>query len=730
MNSISRRHLLTSAAAGAAVGLLPRLAFANVAPPMMLDPIPPVGRVEPVTETFFGTSVTDNYRWMENAKDAEWAPFMKGQSDFTRSRLDAIPGNAAMQKRVAELAGDLEIVGGIQVAGPYVFIYTRPAGADNFSLTVREGLTGKPRTLVDPTTMTQGDVHYSLDYWSASPDGSHVAYGLSASGSENSIVHVMKTADASVLPERIDRAQYAFINWLPDSTGFFFNRLAEGAAPGSTDYYKNSVCWLHRLGTEPSADVKILSRGQFPGVEISEIEFPGVITQPGSDIVVATLIAGVQNEITLYANTLANAAAGKDGWTKICSPEDQITGVTFKGDDIYLVTYKDAPRYRALHVKAATPAVAGAREIVPQGEAVLQGLTAARDAIYAQYLDGGVSRLKKLNGEALSDVALPFDGSIGGLYASADQDGIFLNLQSWVVPATIYLVKADGALSDTALVAKPPIDVSPYTSERLFATAKDGTKVPVSIVYRKGIAKDGSAPVFLQAYGSYGINSEPFFGPRYIAWMEQGGIWATANVRGGGEYGRDWHEQGRLLNKPNTWGDMIACSEHLIAEGWTSAGKLAINGGSAGGITVGRSLTDRPDLFCAVISQVGVSNNLRAEFGQNGPPNIPEFGSVTTEDGFKGLYAMDSTQHVKPGTAYPGVMLTTGMTDPRVDPWHAAKMTAHLQAATTSGKPILLRVEYAGGHGLGSTRAQRDIETADIFSFVLWQAGIAGYQPG
>ena len=729
MISISRRHLLTSAAAGAAIGLLPRAAFANVAPPMTIEPKPPVARVEPVTEDFFGTSVTDNYRWMETAADAEWAPFMKGQSDHTRTRLDSIPGTATMQKRVAELAGDLEVVGGIQMAGPYVFIYTRPAGADNFSLTVREGLTGTSRTLIDPTTMTKGDIHYSLDYWTASPDGSHVAYGLSASGSEDSILHVMKTADATVLPERINRAQYAFINWLPDGSGFFFNRLAEGAAKGSTDYYKNSVCWLHKVGTEPASDLKILARGQFAGVEINEIEFPGVITQPGSDIVIASLIAGVQNEITLYANSLANAAAGKDGWTKICAPEDKITGVTFQGDDIYLVTYKDAPRYRALHVKAAAPAVSGAREIIPQGEAVLQSLAAAKDAIYVQYLDGGVSRLKKLNGEALADIALPFDGSIGGLYASADQDGAFLNLQSWVVPATIYQVKADGALTDTALVAKPPIDVSPYTSERLFATAKDGTKVPVSIVYRKGIAKDGTAPVFLQAYGSYGINSEPFFGPRYIAWMEQGGIWATANVRGGGEYGREWHEQGRLLNKPNTWGDMIACSEHLIAEGWTSAGKLAINGGSAGGITVGRSLTDRPDLFCAVISQVGVSNNLRAEFGQNGPPNIPEFGSVTTEDGFKGLYAMDSTQHVKPGTAYPGVMLTTGMTDPRVDPWHAAKMTAHLQAATTSGRPILLRVEYEGGHGLGSTRAQRDVETGDVFSFVLWQAGVAGYQP-
>ncbi|BCW87830.1 Prolyl endopeptidase [Alphaproteobacteria bacterium SO-S41] len=730
MPAIDRRTLLVSAAATAVAGLLPRTAFADLTPPPPATPALPVARITPVTEDFFGASVTDNYRWMEDAKDADWEPFMKGQNDVTRHVLETIPGNAELQKRVSELAGDLEIVNGVQVAGPYVFINKRPVGADNFMLTVREGIDGAERVLIDPTAMTEGDVHYSMDYWLASPDGKYVAYGLSTQGSEDSVLHVLETANGKVGPEKIDRAQYPAISWLPDSTSFFFNRLAEGAAKKSTDYYKNSVCWLHQVGADPATDKKVFSRGQFPEVEADEIDFPNVFAQTGSDIAIGGLFAGVQNEITLYVNTLAKAVSGEGGWQKICVAADQVTGFTVSGADIYLVTYKDAPRYRALHVTLAAPAVAGGTEVIPQSEAVLQGLYTAKDGVYAQYLDGGVGRLKKLNGGTLSDIALPFDGAIGGLYADSGRDGAFINLQSWVVPATIYEIKADGALTETRLVAKPNIDVSLFTSERLFATAKDGTKVPVSIVYKKDRAKDGTAPVYLQAYGSYGINSEPYFGTRYIAWMERGGIWATANVRGGGEYGREWHEQGRLLNKPNTWGDMIASAEAIIGAGWSAPGKMAINGGSAGGITVGRSLTDRPDLFSAVISQVGVSNNLRAEFGQNGPPNIPEFGSVTTEEGFKGLYAMDSTQHVKAGTAYPGVLLTTGMTDPRVDPWHAAKMTAHLQAATSSGKPVLLRVEYDGGHGLGSTRAQRDREWADLFAFALWQAGEPGFQPG
>lgn len=730
MTTLSRRTLLGSAAAAAAIGLLPRAAFANMGPPPDLIPPQPVARIEPVTETFFGTEVTDNYRWMENAADPDWERFMRGHAEHTLRTLKHLGGHDAMQARVSALAGDLEILGGLQVAGDKVFAYKRPLGADNFVLTVRNGLTGEERVLVDPTTLSEGDVHVSMDYWTASFDGSHLAYGLSKAGSEDSVIHVMAVESGEILPERIDRAQYASIAWLPDGSGFFFNRLAADAAKGSTDYYKNSVCWLHRLRSDPADDVKILARGLHSAVEISEIEFPGVLTQPGSDKVVALLIAGVQNEITVFTASLDQVTAGAPDWKKVCDPADKVTGVAFRGDDVYLVTYKDAPRYRALHVSASQPDLASAKVAIAETEAVLQYLYPAKDGIYVLYLDGGVARLKKLADGALADVALPYDGTIGGVYADTSRDGAFINLQSWVAPATIFQIAADGAVNATALVAKPAIDVSPYTSERLFATAKDGTKVPVSIVYRKDIAKDGSAPVLLQAYGSYGINSEPFFGPRYIAWMERGGIWATANVRGGGEYGREWHEQGRLLNKHNTWGDLIACTEHLIAEGWTGVGKVVINGGSAGGITVGRALTDRPDLFGAVVSQVGVSNNLRAEFGQNGPPNIPEFGSVTMEDGFKGLYAMDSTQHVKAGTAYPGVMLTTGMTDPRVDPWHAAKMTAHLMAASSSDKPTLLRVDFDAGHGLGSTRAQRDREWADIFLFGLWQTGDPAFQPG
>jgi prolyl oligopeptidase len=724
MTIIDRRTLLVSASSAAFLATLPRVVFAATRSG------PLVARIEPVTETFFGKSVTDPYRWMEDPSDRDWEPFMKTQAAHTRGVLDSIPGRAALARRVSELAGDLEVISTIQVAGPYVFIEKRPAGANNFRLFVREGLQGAERLLVDSELRTAGDVHYSMNYWSASPNGKYVMYGMSPSGSENAVIEIMETATGRVLPDRIDRAQYASPSWLPDESAFFFNRLAEGAAAGTTDYYKNSVCWLHKVGTDAKSDVKVLARGQFADVAVQDIEFPIVFSQPGSAYAIGLLVAGVQNEITMYVSPLEDAAKGQGAWKKICVPDDKVTAGTMKGDDIYLVTYKGAPRYRVLHVKACDPAIEKSREVVAQGTTVIQNIYAAKDAIYVHDLDGGVGRLRKLGADGtVTSIALPLEGTIGSIYADTEHDGAWFQLQNWVRPATVFRVAASGEVTDTKLATMPDIDVSPYESTRIFATAKDGTRVPVSVVYRKGMKRDGSAPALIDAYGSYGITSDAYFGPRFIAWLEQGGVWATAHVRGGGEFGREWHEGGRLLTKPNTWGDLIAAAEQLIADNWTSAAKLAIRGGSAGGITVGRALTERPDLFAAVISQVGVSNTLRAEFSQNGPPNVPEFGSVTTADGFKGLYEMDAYQHVKGGTKYPALLLTTGMTDPRVDPWQAAKMAARVQAATTSGKPVLLRVDFQAGHGIGSTRSQRDEEFGDIFAFILWQTGIAGFQP-
>jgi prolyl oligopeptidase len=384
-----------------------------------------------------------------------------------------------------------------------------------------------------------------------------------------------------------------------------------------------------------------------------------------------------------------------------------------------------------LRTSIAEPSFAKATVVVPEGTAVIENVLAARDGLYLVDMEGGYSALRRLGNDGkLGPAPLPFEGAIVGAYTNEREDGAWVIATSWLEPYTaLRYDPVAGRAVDVGLSPRPPIDTSRYEAIRSFATARDGTRIPLSIVVRRGLARNGRNPTLVNAYGSYQISSSPGFNVRGIAFLEQGGVLATAHVRGGGEYGRRWWKAGQKLTKPNTWRDLIDCCEALVKDGWTSPRHLAIQGGSAGGITVGRAMTERPDLFAAVISNVGVSNSLRAEFTQNGPTNIDEFGTVTERDGFLGLKAMDAYHAVKDGTPFPAVLLTTGMTDPRVEPWQVAKMTARLQKATNSGNPVLLRVTFDAGHGVGSTRSQIDDQRADEYAFVLWRTGVAGFQP-
>jgi prolyl oligopeptidase len=363
--------------------------------------------------------------------------------------------------------------------------------------------------------------------------------------------------------------------------------------------------------------------------------------------------------------------------------------------------------------------------VISEGALVIEGVSLARDGLYLQDLDGGYHSVRKLGRDGrLGNVPLPFEGSISSMSATPLEDGCWFDGTAWLLPfSTFRHDPASGRTERTGFTPPAAVDLSGYEAIRTFATARDGTKVPLSIVARKGLKRNGRNPTLVGAYGAYQIVSGPYFSLRTLALLERGGVFVTAHVRGGGEYGKRWWKGGQKLTKPNTWRDLIDCCEHLIREGWASKSTLTIQGGSAGGITVGMALTERPDLFAGVISNVGISNALRAEFSQNGPPNIAEFGTVKDKDGFIGLKAMDAVSHVRDGTRYPAVLLTIGMTDPRVEAWNGGKMAARLQKANRSANPILLRVEFDAGHGLGSTRSQIDDERTDEFAFVLWRAG-------
>jgi prolyl oligopeptidase len=714
-----RRQMLLGSAGALVVSFVPRglrAAAATVAVPPA-----PVARIDVVRDTYFGETLSDPYRWMENPKDPEWLPFLRGQNEHTRAVLDALPARATLLKRIQELSGETVATSRVQRAGGLIFYQQRPLGADNFKLFVRQGLYGKNRVLVDPTAISSAKSHMSLDWWRASPDGKHVVYGLSKDGSEDSLLHILKVADGKDLPESIANTEVANPSWLDDGSGFFYNQLT--AAVGTPERYLDSQARFHRLGSDPNSDPILMKRGLIKGIDYEKIQAPLIIASRGSRWAVLQL-SDVRPEFRAFIAPLTDVIAGKARWKAFAGFENEVTDFELDGENLYLLVNKDTPRGRIIKTSAAAPSIAGAAVVVPQhATLVIENTARARDGIYLKIMDGGISRLRHVGSDGkVGDLGLPFDGTIGALFPSPEDDGILMSLQGWLTPAGIYSVDKEGRVADTGITPRPAIDVSAYEAKRFFASAKDGVKIPYTVIYRKGIKLDGTAPTWISAYGSYGLSAyTPTFAGKTLALVDAGAIVGYANVRGGGEYGREWHKAGQLLNKPNTWRDLIAVCEELIAKKYTSPQHLAIGGRSAGGITVGRALTERPELFAAVIDGVGWTNPLRYVVEQNGYGEEPEWGAIADPNGYKTLKLIDSYQAVKDGTPYPAVLLTTGVTDPRVAPFHVAKMAARLQSASNSGKPILLRVDYDAGHGIGSTRAQQDREAADTYAFLLWQ---------
>lgn len=711
---------LAAGGASLGLGLTSRRAQATPGP----FPPAPVARVAVVKDSYFGETLSDPYRWMEDYKDPDWVPFLRGQNDHTRAMLDAIPNRKKLLERIQSLSGDLALTSAVQRAGGKLFFQQRPAGADNYKLFVLDG-SGKARVLVDPVKLSGAARHFSIDWWRASPAGDHVVYGLSKDGSEDSVLHVLTTATGENQPEQIPNTEWANPSWLDDGRGFFYNQLT--GTVDTPERYLDSQARFHALGSDPASDPILMKRGLDPAVIYERIQAPVVETFAGAKHGLLTL-RDVRQEFRIFIAPVADAVIGKAKWAPVAGFEDEITDCEIDGGDIYVLANRGAPRGRILKASVAAPDVAQAQEVVPERAAAIVSFERAKDGFYLTVMDGGVHRLKRLSRDgAVTEVALPFDGTIGAIFANAAEDGAHLNYGGWLKPMGVWKIDAEGKLSDTHLTPMPRIAVTAYETVHAFATARDGVKIPYSLIYRKGIRRDGKTPAWISAYGSYGLSPHtPTFAGRTLALVDAGFVVGYANVRGGGEYGRAWHKAGQLMNKPNTWRDLIAVCEELCAKGYTSPQRLAIGGTSAGGITVGRALTERPELFAAVVDRVGWSNPLRYVAEPNGYGEEPEWGAIRERAGYQALKLIDSYQAVKDGVAYPAVLLTTGVTDPRVGPFHVGKMTARLQAATSSGKPVLLRVDFDAGHGVGSTRAQQDRETADIYAFLLWQTGIAG----
>jgi prolyl oligopeptidase len=688
--------------------------------------LPSAAPIKPVTETFWGRKVTDNYRYME-ALDPSTVEWMKAQGAYTRSVLDGIKPLANLKAEVAKFSASFGLIQGYVQFGGRAFYEERTPGSDNFDLVVADG--GGSRKLVDVAALrtANGGKPYAINYFLASPDGGKVAVGISEGGSEDAVLTVYDAARGQKIAGPIDRAQSGATSWSDDSKILYFIRLhkLEATAP-PTDKYKNATADSWDLKSEP---VALLGAGLGHGPKFLPTEFPAIVLSVGAPIATALSINGVQNELAMWTAPAANVTDPNVAWTKFITRDDGVTAADMRGADIFLLSHHDAPTFKVLSGRAGQP-LSSATVLVPaQPDRVIEGIHAASDALYVLARHGAYSQLLRIPAgtTTVEEVALPFEGHIDEAFSDPRVPGVAIKLSSWVVPSGMYAyLPANKSFSDLKIGTHGDMSSSTYVIGDLSAKAHDGAMVPLSLVQPKD-AK-GTQITILEAYGSYGISELADFSVRRAAAIRQGITYGVCHVRGGGELGEAWRLGGKDANKHNTWDDLIACGEYLIARGITTKDKLFIIGGSAGGITMGRSLTERPDLFAGVIDLVPSGNTLRAEFSPNGPPNIPEFGTVSTAEGFKNLYEMDTIRHVKKGTRYPAVLVATGLNDPRVSPWEPAQVAAALQASGTT-KPVLLRIDEEAGHGIGSTKTQTDALTADWIAFVFWRAGLPEWQP-
>jgi len=679
---------------------------------------PPKAKVIPVEDTVQGHKIIDRYRYLENPNDPETKLYIENEAKYTRSILGPLPGRDRINARLSQLL-EIGTVGAPQMGGQYYFHTRREGNQNQPILYVREGLEGQDRVLVDVNKMSS-DGTVALDWWFASDDGKYVAYGTSPSGSEESTLHIAETATGKVLPDTIDRTRFASIAWMKDSSAFYYTRHPKkGEVPDGEEVYHVKV-FFHRMGTDPAKDPLIFGEGRnpqdIPQVNLSE-----------DDRWLLIDVGEGWTKTEMYLKDLQS----EEPPLEITTGKDFLYGADFFQGKLYITTNEDAPHYRVFVADATNAKRENWKEIIAQSDAVLQNASVTGGKLLVQYEHNATSELKlfSLDGKKLADISLPAIGSVFSTSGRYDRNEIFFGFQSFTVPPSIYRVQLDDIKSGLwAKVDAPSIDPSGYDVQQVWYASKDGTKVPMFVVSKKGTEKNGKNPTLLTGYGGFNISLTPAFNRSMYLWMEHGGVYAVANLRGGAEFGEDWHRAGMLEKKQNVFDDFIAAGEYLIAQRYTDKDHLAIQGGSNGGLLMGAMITQRPDLFRAVVCQVPLLDMLRYQNFQIAKLWIPEYGSSDDPKQFEWLYAYSPYQHVKPGQEYPAILFMTGDTDTRVDPMHAKKMAALMQADAKNGssreRPILLRIDIKAGHGQGKPVAKQIEESTDMYSFLFWQLGV------
>ena len=666
-----------------------------------------------VAEVLHGEAIADPYRWLEDGASSETQLWTERQNALTQAYLSAIPGRQRIRGRLEELLA----IGVLSVPTPVHgrYVYLRREGRQNQPVLYwRNGVNGPDQVAVDPNVLNEAGTT-ALDWYFPSRDGRLLAYGLSENGSEESVLHILDLDTGVHHPDRIPRMRAASVAWIPDGRGFYYTRYpAPGQVPAGEEPYHRAV-YLHTIGADPADDALVFKPAE-------KEHWPSVSVSPDGRWLLVS-VARTFDETDLY---LQDLIGGSDLVAVVRDLPASFEGEIAHGR-LFLRTNLDAPTYRLYVVDPQQIARSAWREIVPpRADAVLEAVSVARERLALGYLERAASRLRvtDLDGRLIQEVSLPTLGSLFGTSTEWDGHELFYGFSSYTLPPSVYRIDLTTGTSSLWKRVAADIDPGKFEVRQVSYTSRDSTSISMFLVHRAGLIKDGDNPTYLTGYGGFNISMTPAFSRSLLLWLEHGGVVAVPNIRGGGEYGESWHQSGIMSRKQNSFDDFVAAAEWLIQERYTSPERLAAAGGSNGGLLVGAALTQRPDLFRAVLVQVPLLDMLRYHKFLIARLWIPEYGSADDPEQFRWLRAYSPYHHVREGVEYPAVLLATAESDTRVDPMHARKMTARLQAASSTGRPVLLRLEARAGHGAGKPLSKVLDELTDSWAFVFSELGV------
>lgn len=666
---------------------------------------PPKTRAESVKESFGSVEISDPYRWLEDQKAPETRAWIDEQNKYSESFLHALSGRDAIKQRVAELL-KVETIGTPTERGGLYFFTKRLANQDLSVLYVRKGAKGKDEVLLDPHALS-ADHTTSINLLDVVEDGSLIAYGVRVGGEDEVTVKFLDVATKKELPDVLPRARYQGVAVKNDRSGVFFSRLEK----------EGPRVFFHAMGSDLSKDEKLFGDGYGPekglGVGLSDDNhYLLMVVSHGS--------AATKTEV--YARDLASGGP----IVPIVNDIEARFSADIAGDTMYLETNWQAANGRVLAVNLKNPARDKWKEVVPAGKSAIQGVSTVGGRLFVRYLENVLPRIRIFDpqGKLQGEITFPSVGSASGLRGEWGKNEAFFTFTSFVTPPTIYRYDVEKGTREVWAKENVPVASDRFEVKQVKYASKDGTLIPMFLVHRKDIRLDGSSPALLTGYGGFNLSETPGFSARAAIWVENGGVYALPNLRGGGEFGEDWHKAGMLAKKQNVFDDFIGAAEWLIKNGYTSPSRLAISGGSNGGLLVGAALTQRPELYAAVVCSYPLLDMVRYQKFLVAGYWVPEYGSGDNPEQFPFIHAYSPYHHVKAGTKYPAVLLITGDSDTRVAPLHARKMTALLQASNGSGKPVLLHYDTKAGHSGGSTPVTKRIEElTDELSFLFAETG-------